>query len=122
MAWRDRLRRLRRETTALAHAARDPRTPWYAKAVLLLVVGLAVSPVDPIPDVIPVLGYLDDLLFVPAGVLLVRRLVPEDVMADARTRAEDPGTDRWGRFVAVAVVVAYVCVVAWLAWQLWSLA
>src|SRR5262245_30659667 len=68
-------------------AARDPRTPWYAKAVAGLVAAYALSPIDLIPDFIPVLGYLDDLLIVPAGILLAVRLVPADLMTKFREEA-----------------------------------
>ncbi len=68
-------------------AARDPRTPWYVKALALAVAGYALSPIDLIPDFIPVLGYLDDVIIVPIGIALVIRLVPPDVMADARRQA-----------------------------------
>jgi uncharacterized membrane protein YkvA (DUF1232 family) len=87
----DRLRRaarhLKAELLALSHAARDPRTPWAARAVALLVLAYALSPIDLIPDFIPVLGYLDDLLLVPAGLWLALRLVPPAVLADARAEA-----------------------------------
>ncbi|MFB6217580.1 MAG: YkvA family protein [Halobacteriaceae archaeon] len=100
---RQRVRALREEVAALAVAARDPRTPWYARALLGLVVGLAVSPVDPIPDFVPVLGHLDDLVFVPLGVALARRAVPGEVLADARERAGEPdGAAGW---VGAALVV-----------------
>src|SRR5712691_3572734 len=85
---------LKRDTIALYLVARDPRTPWYAKVLAAAVVAYALSPIDLIPDFIPVLGYLDDLILVPAGIALVLRLVPAEVMADcreqARTRADRP--------------------------------
>ena len=86
--WRDRLRAMRRDTFALALACRDRRTPWYAKLTALVVVAYVFSPIDLIPDFIPVLGLLDDLVLVPLGVVLVRRLVPTAVMEDCRTKAE----------------------------------
>ena len=103
-----RVDRLGDEVATLAYAARDPRTPWYAKAVVVGVVGLALSPIDPIPDFVPVLGYLDDLVFVPAGVLLARKLVPEAVLRDARDRAAEAEGGR-ARWIAAALIV-----VAWL--------
>ncbi|MFB6096396.1 MAG: YkvA family protein [Haloferacaceae archaeon] len=106
---RERIDRLRREVAALSVALVDPRTPWYAKAVLALTVGLAASPIDPIPDVVPVLGYLDDLVFVPAGILLARALTPEGVLADARERAAEgavPRRIRWG--VAALIVLGWL--------------
>jgi uncharacterized membrane protein YkvA (DUF1232 family) len=81
-------RRLKREVYALYLACRDPRVPWYAKALAAGVVAYAFSPIDLIPDFIPVLGYLDDLVLLPLGVLLVRQMIPEAVMMDCRLRAE----------------------------------
>ncbi|MBN9523588.1 DUF1232 domain-containing protein, partial [bacterium] len=77
--WRDRVRVLKRDAYALVLAYRDRRTPWYAKATALVVAAYAFSPIDLIPDFIPVLGLLDDLVLVPLGVVLVRRMVPADV-------------------------------------------
>lgn len=87
--WQSRARELRRDIYALYFACRDPRTPWYTKLMAALVVGYAFSPIDLIPDFIPVLGYLDDLLIVPLGVLLVGWQVPSEVMADSRRSAEE---------------------------------
>jgi len=70
-------------------AARDPRTPWYAKAVIACVVAYALSPIDLIPDFIPVLGYLDDLLLLPLGIYLALKLIPAAVLIDARRRAAE---------------------------------
>jgi uncharacterized membrane protein YkvA (DUF1232 family) len=80
-------RTLKRETHALYFAARDPRTPWLARIVVAAVVAYALSPFDLIPDFIPVIGYLDDLLIVPLGLKLALKLVPPEVMAEARERA-----------------------------------
>ena len=72
---------------AIYFAARDPRTPWYAKALALCVAGYALSPIDLIPDFVPVLGYLDDLVIVPLGILAVLRLIPPEIMAENRAAA-----------------------------------
>ena len=77
-------RALKRDVLALYRSARDPRVPWYAKAVAGLVAAYALSPIDLIPDFVPVLGYLDDLLIVPAGIWLAIRLIPADVLAEHR--------------------------------------
>ena len=81
---------LKREVTALYFAYRDPRTPWYARLFCLLVVSYMLSPIDLIPDFIPVLGYLDDLVLIPLGITLALRMIPAPVMADARKNAVDP--------------------------------
>ena len=81
-------RTLRRDVHAIYLAARDPRTPWYAKAWALLIAAYAVSPIDLIPDFIPVLGHLDDVILVPLGVMIAVRLIPAEVLDDSRRRAE----------------------------------
>jgi uncharacterized membrane protein YkvA (DUF1232 family) len=80
-------RRLERDTYALHLACRDPRTPWYAKAVAVAVIAYALSPIDLIPDFVPILGYLDDVVIVPAGLALAIKLIPHPVMADSREKA-----------------------------------
>lgn len=81
-------RRLKRDIVALWIAARDPRTPWHARAIAGAVAAYALSPIDLIPDVIPILGLLDELLIVPAGIWLALRYIPPALMAEFRTRAE----------------------------------
>ena len=80
---------LKRDTIALWFAYQDRRTPWYAKAFSILVVAYAFSPIDLIPDFIPILGYLDDLILVPAGIMLAIKMIPSEVMTDARIKAEN---------------------------------
>ena len=97
-------RSLKRDVHAVWLAARDPRTPWYVKALALAVAGYALSPIDLIPDFIPVLGYLDDLILVPAGLWLVLRLIPPEVLATHRAAAE-AAADRPVSRVGAAVIV-----------------
>ena len=87
--WKQRARQLKAETYALYLAYRDPRTPWYARIFAAIVVGYAFSPIDLIPDFIPVLGYLDDLVLVPLGIGIALRLIPPAVMAESRTKARE---------------------------------
>ncbi len=107
-------KQLKREVSALWLACRDPRTPWYARVVAACTVAYALSPLDLIPDPIPVLGYLDDLLLVPLGLALARKLIPTEVMADARARALSQEHERppanWTAgsiIIAVWLLVAY---------------
>lgn len=86
-SWKRRARELKRDALALYFACGDRRTPWYAKVTAALVVGYAFSPIDLIPDFIPVIGQLDDFLIVPLGVLLVCRMIPVDLMDEFRSRA-----------------------------------
>ena len=96
---------LRRDVHALSLAARDPRVPGYAKALAIAVAAYAASPIDLIPDFIPVLGYLDDLIIVPAGIALVIRLIPPEIMAEHRALAV-AALDRPVSWTAGAIVLA----------------
>jgi uncharacterized membrane protein YkvA (DUF1232 family) len=102
--WRQRARHLKREVYTLYFATRDPRVPWYAKALAACVVAYAFSPIDLIPDPVPVLGYLDDLVLIPLGVALVLRMVPRDVLAECRARA-DESQERPVNWIAAGVIV-----------------
>lgn len=122
--WRSEARRLRREVYALYLACRDPRVPWYAKALAGSVVAYAFSPIDLIPDFIPVLGYLDELVLLPLGVLAVRALIPEPVMADCRERSEAAFRDGkpvscLGAALIVGVWLALAAGAIFLAARLW---
>lgn len=108
LTWRERVQQLKTETYALYLAYRDPRTPWGARIVAALVVGYAFSPIDLIPDFIPVLGYLDDLLLVPLGIMLALRLIPAPVMADCRARAQEVLAEGHHTSWWVAVVIALI--------------
>ena len=108
---------LKRDAHAVWLAARDPRTPWYAKAVALAVAAYAFSPIDLIPDFVPVLGYLDDLILVPAGLWLALKLIPADVLAEHRSAAEAAARRPVSKAAAVAVVVVWLAVtVAGVVW------
>jgi uncharacterized membrane protein YkvA (DUF1232 family) len=112
---------LKRDVHALYLASRDPRLPWYAKVLVLAVAGYALSPIDLIPDFIPVLGQLDDLIIVPLGLLLVIRLVPADVMAEYRAIASGQ-TRPTSRIAAAAIVAIWIVSVAaagWIGYQVW---
>jgi len=84
-----RVKGLKAETYALFLAYKDPRTPWYAKIVLLIVIGYALSPIDLIPDFIPVIGSLDDLILVPLGIAVAIRLIPRNVLRECREKAKE---------------------------------
>jgi uncharacterized membrane protein YkvA (DUF1232 family) len=105
---RDWARRIKRDVLALWIAARDPRTPWRAKAVAALVAAYALSPIDLIPDFIPVLGYLDDLLIVPLGVVLAVRMIPAGLMDEFRAQAGRLGARPVSRAAAVAMVALWL--------------
>jgi uncharacterized membrane protein YkvA (DUF1232 family) len=114
-------RAIRRDVHALYLAGRDPRVPWHAKAIAVAVAGYALSPIDLIPDFIPVLGYLDDLIIVPLGVWLAVRMIPPALMAEHRAAAAAAQTQPVSRIAAVIVCplwLASVALAAWLAWRL----
>jgi len=113
--WKRRVQQLKVETYALYLACRDPRTPWYAKLLAAGVVAYAVSPIDLIPDFIPVLGVLDDLVIVPLGTLLAIKMVPKEVMAECREKARnamEPSASKRTRCLVAATVVAIWCLLA----------
>ena len=105
---KEKARALKRETTALWFALRDPRTPWAARVVGALVVAYALSPIDLIPDFIPVLGLLDDLILLPLGIALCIRLIPADVFEDARRRAIDAERQPANRIAAAVIVLIWI--------------
>ena len=110
---------LRRDVVALFLAARDTRTPWYAKVAAGVVAAYALSPIDLIPDFIPIVGYLDDLILVPLGLWVVVRLIPDDLMAEFRAEAARINTRPRSLAGAVVVVIAWVFAAAMLTWLLW---
>ena len=96
--------KLKTEVYALYLAYKDPRVPWYARALAAVVVGYAFSPIDLIPDPIPVLGYLDDIILIPLGIALVIRMIPDEVLDECREEAKTM-QDRPVNWVAAGVVV-----------------
>jgi uncharacterized membrane protein YkvA (DUF1232 family) len=108
--WKERAARLKTETYALYLAARHPGTPWYAKLLAVAIVGYALSPIDLIPDFIPVLGLLDDLVIVPVGLAICVKMVPRDVIYECRESAAGTvvGSTRAARVAAVVVIVVWL--------------
>jgi len=105
---------LKSETYALYLAARHPKTPWYAKLFVAGVVAYAFSPIDLIPDFVPVLGYLDDLILIPLGIVVAIRLVPPEVMSECRLRAQEAVVNGKpvSRIAAVVIVGIWVLLAA----------
>lgn len=110
--WRVVARQLKAESLALYYCIRDPRTPWYARLTGALVVAYAFSPLDLIPDFVPVLGYLDDLVLLPIGLWLTLKLIPPHVMADNRDRARAELAERRPVNWAAAAVIVLIWIVA----------
>jgi uncharacterized membrane protein YkvA (DUF1232 family) len=113
---KDWARSIRRDTHAIYLAARDTRTPWYAKALALCVAAYAVSPIDLIPDFIPVLGYLDDIVIVPLGIMAVVALIPADVMAESRAAAALAAERPVSVTAAVVIVMVWALSIGLVAW------
>jgi uncharacterized membrane protein YkvA (DUF1232 family) len=110
---------LKREAYALTIAVRDPRVPWVAKVFMGLVLAYVFSPIDLIPDFIPVLGYLDDLIIVPLGIALTLKMIPAEVMTEARQQAEEllrqgEPISRAGAVIVIVIWLMVLAVVIWL--------
>lgn len=124
--WRglkERARAIKRDIHALILACRHPAMPWYAKLWILLVVAYALSPIDLIPDFIPVLGYLDDVLLLPLGIVIAIKMIPPGVLAEARVQAavaerEPRGRSAW--IMATVIVLIWLSLAAGCGWLAWS--
>jgi uncharacterized membrane protein YkvA (DUF1232 family) len=113
---KQRARTIKLDMLAIYLAARDPRVPWYAKAVAAGVIAYALSPIDLIPDFVPLLGYLDDLIIVPLGIMLVVKLVPSEIMAEHRTAASATPlpVSKAGAAIIVGLWVLAALLLGWL--------
>ena len=111
-------RSLKAQLLTLWFCRRDPRTPWYAKLIIAACVAYALSPVDVIPDFIPVIGYLDDLIIVPLGIAAVLRLMPTDVLAECREQARVRMDRRVSWVGATFMVAVWLLVAIWLVFVL----
>ena len=120
---RRRARLIKRDTLALYLAARHPATPWYAKALAVAIAGYALSPIDLIPDFIPLLGYLDDVILLPAAILLCVRLIPPAVLAESRRQADAAFADGRpiSRTAGVIIVVIWLALAAASVYWLWRI-
>ena len=115
--------RLKRDAHAIYLASRDPRVPWYAKALAIAIAAYALSPIDLIPDFIPVIGYLDELILLPLGIWLVVSLIPPEVMAEYRAKADAAGqrpTSRAGMIAIILLWIAGASMLAWIGYAWWS--
>jgi len=109
-------RTIKRDAHAVYLAARDPRVPWYAKALALCVAGYALSPIDLIPDFIPVLGYLDDVILVPFGIWAVVKLIPAEIMTEHRAAAVLAAERPLSRTAALMIVFIWAASIGLTAW------
>jgi len=111
-ALKARARQVKIDLIALSLAARDPRTPWYAKLIVAGCVAYALSPVDVIPDFIPVIGLVDDLIFIPIALALAVRFIPEEVLADCRVRAGEIAARKTSRVAGMVIVALWIALAA----------
>ena len=113
-AWKRRARQLSAQTYALYLAYRHPRSPWYAKVFAALIVGYVFSPIDPIPDFIPGVGLLDEMVVVPIGIFLAAKMIPQDVFQECREKAREveQGEKPVSRVAAVVIVAVWLMCVA----------
>jgi uncharacterized membrane protein YkvA (DUF1232 family) len=112
-------RALRRDVVAVWIAGRDPRVPWYAKGLALALAAYALSPIDLIPDFIPVLGYLDELIILPLGILFVIKLIPAGLMAEFRVEADRLAVKPRSIAAAAVIVAIWILAAGLLLWWLW---
>jgi uncharacterized membrane protein YkvA (DUF1232 family) len=114
---------LKRDVHAIYLASRDPRVPWYAKALAIVVAGYALSPIDLVPDFIPIVGYLDELILLPLGIWLVVALIPPEIMVEYRARADEAGqrpTSRIGMAAIILLWIAGALMLGWIGYARWS--
>ena len=116
--WKTWAKSAKREVQVLYYAMRHPRTPWYTKVIAGCVVAYALSPIDPIPDFIPVLGYLDDVIVIPLGIKAAIWMIPEEVMADLRRQAEERILTQPRSNFGIVVVVGLWLVAAFILFRL----
>ena len=123
--WKQQALQLKQEVHAVALAGKDPRVPWYAKLLAFCIVAYALSPIDLIPDFIPVLGYVDDLILVPLGIYFLLKMIPADVLAECREKARLAATTKTAaRWLAAGVIMAIWIILGvmavWLITGLWT--
>lgn len=104
--WKQKARKLKCEIHAIYLAYKDPRTPWYARIFAACVIGYAFSPIDLIPDPVPVLGYLDDIILIPLGIAIVHKMIPSNVMLECRERVQlVQREEKPKNWIAVAIII-----------------
>jgi uncharacterized membrane protein YkvA (DUF1232 family) len=107
-SWKAKSKQLKSEIYALYLAYRHPRTPWYAKVLAALILGYALSPIDLIPDFIPVIGYLDDLIIVPVGITLLIKIIPRDILEECRAKAQSDLSNRKPKNWVAAIIIVLI--------------
>ena len=111
-SWKKKTKQLRTEIVALYLAYKHPRTRWYAKVLAALILGYALSPIDLIPDFIPVIGYLDDLVIVPLGIALLVKIIPRDILEECRAKAQSDLLNRKSKNWVAAIIIVLIWLLA----------
>jgi uncharacterized membrane protein YkvA (DUF1232 family) len=111
-SWKTKSKRLKSEVYALYLASKDPRTPWYAKILAALIMSYALSPIDLIPDFIPIAGYVDDLILIPLGIALLIKIIPKDILEECRARAESYFSGRKPKSWVAAIIIILIWILA----------
>ena len=114
--WKQQSRKLKREVYALYFAYKDPRVSWYAKLFVAVIVAYAFSPIDLIPDFLPVIGYLDDLVLIPLGITIALKMIPEPVIAEARMQAEKMSSKPKNWAAAIVIIAIWLMLATWATW------
>ncbi len=112
-------RAIKQDVVALYIAGRDPRVPWYVKAAAVAIAAYALSPIDLIPDFIPVLGYLDEVILLPIAIALVVRMIPDPLMAEFREEAQRRSERPTSRAAAAVIIVLWIAAIALTLWAFW---
>jgi len=107
-SWKTKAKLLKTEIVTLYLASKHPKTPWYAKALAVLIIGYALSPIDLIPDFIPVVGYLDDFIIVPAGIALLIKIIPGDILEECRSKARFDISHRKPKNWVAAIIIVLI--------------
>jgi len=107
-SWKTKSKQLRTEVVALYLASKHPRTPWYAKVLAALIISYALSPIDLIPDFIPVVGYIDDLILIPLGIALLIKIIPRDILEECRAKAEADLSKRKPKNWIAAIIIVLI--------------
>jgi uncharacterized membrane protein YkvA (DUF1232 family) len=116
---KDWARAIKKDVVALYIAARDPRVPWHVKAAAAAIAAYALSPIDLIPDFIPVLGYLDEVIILPIAITLVIRMIPDPLMAEFREEAERRSKRPTSRAAAAVIIALWIAAIVLTLWALW---
>jgi uncharacterized membrane protein YkvA (DUF1232 family) len=111
-SWKTKAKQLKTEIVALYLASKHPGTPWYAKVLAVLIIGYALSPIDLIPDFIPVAGYLDDLIIIPAGIALLIKMIPKDVLEECRAKAQSDLLNNKSKNWVAGVIIVLIWLLA----------